>query len=74
MTVPQAVISSVQGLGRLIRTRNDRGSSSFSTSAWSRDGTAARVLAALPPARVEQGDSVEVFRAAREFLSKPATG
>lgn len=72
LTVPQAVIKFRQGLGRLIRTRTDRGILVVLDKRMVTRRYGRTFLAALPPARIEQGDSVDVFRAAREFLKKPA--
>jgi ATP-dependent DNA helicase DinG len=72
LTVPQAVmIKFRQGLGRLIRTRTDRGILVVLDKRMMTRRYGRTFLGALPPARIEQGDSVEVFRAAREFLKKP---
>ena len=68
MTIPQAVIKFRQGLGRLIRTRTDRGILVVLDKRMVTRRYGRRFLAALPPARVETGDSVDVFRMAREFL------
>jgi ATP-dependent DNA helicase DinG len=71
LTVPQALIKFRQGLGRLIRTRTDRGilvilDKRITTRRYGRT-----FFKSLPPARVEQGDSTEVFRMAKEFLAAP---
>jgi ATP-dependent DNA helicase DinG len=70
LTVPQALITFRQGLGRLIRTRTDRGilvilDKRMVTRTYGRS-----FLEALPPCRVERGDSSEVFAAARRFLGR----
>ncbi len=68
LTVPAALVKFRQGLGRLIRTRSDRGILVVLDKRIFTRRYGPRFRAALPPCRVETGDSGDVFRRAREFL------
>lgn len=71
LAVPQALLKFRQGIGRLIRTRTDRGVLVLLDTRLLTRRYGRRFLAALPPCKVEEGDSAEVFRAAKAFLGAP---
>ncbi len=68
LSVPQALLKFRQGLGRLIRTRTDRGILVVLDKRIVSRRYGRRFIAALPPCRLEEGYSADVFAAAREFL------
>lgn len=68
-TVPQAVIRFKQGFGRLIRHRNDRGVVLILDTRVVKKGYGRMFLRSLPPAKVVQGHSDEVFAAVDRFFS-----
>ncbi|SHJ20205.1 ATP-dependent DNA helicase DinG [Malonomonas rubra DSM 5091] len=68
-TVPQAVIRFKQGFGRLIRHRKDRGVVLILDTRVVRRGYGRMFLRSLPPARVVNGDSEQVFTEIRNFFS-----
>jgi ATP-dependent DNA helicase DinG len=68
-TVPQAVIRFKQGFGRLIRHRNDRGVVLILDTRVVRRGYGRMFLRSLPPARLVQGTSEQVFAELGRFFS-----
>ena len=68
-TVPQAVIRFKQGFGRLIRHRSDRGVVLILDSRVVRRGYGRLFLRSLPPARLVQGNSEQVFAELERFFS-----
>jgi ATP-dependent DNA helicase DinG len=74
-TVPQAVIRFKQGFGRLIRHRHDRGVVLILDTRVVKKGYGRMFLRSLPPAKIVQGPSSEVFAAIGRFfdqLNQPA--
>ncbi len=67
-TVPQAVIRFKQGFGRLIRHRNDRGVVLILDTRVVKKRYGKMFLRSLPPARVVQGTSDEVFTEVGQFF------
>jgi len=67
-TVPQAVIRFKQGFGRLIRHRNDRGVVLILDTRVVKKAYGKMFLRSLPPARIVQGVSDEVFTAVGQFF------
>ncbi len=65
--VPLAIVALQQGLGRLIRTRTDRGVLAVLDPRISRMGYGRRFLASLPPALI-----TDDLAAVRRFLEPPA--
>jgi ATP-dependent DNA helicase DinG len=63
--VPMAILSLKQGLGRLIRSRADRGVVAVLDSRVSTSGYGARFVSSLPPFRLthEREDVVHFFKA-----------
>jgi ATP-dependent DNA helicase DinG len=69
-TVPQAVIRFKQGFGRLIRHRNDRGVVLILDTRVVKKGYGRMFLRSLPPAKIVQGPSSEVFGAISRFFDQ----
>ena len=69
-TVPQAVIRFKQGFGRLIRHRSDRGVVLILDTRVVKRGYGRMFLRSLPPARLVQSSSDEVFAVLGEFFSQ----
>lgn len=70
LSVPQALLKFRQGLGRLIRTKRDRGMLVVLDKRMVQRRYGRRFRAALPPARVVEGYSADVFAEAKAFLSR----
>ncbi|MFP5355320.1 MAG: ATP-dependent DNA helicase [Gemmatimonadota bacterium] len=69
LSIPQALLKFRQGLGRLIRTRTDRGILVILDKRVLTRRYGRRFLASLPPCRVEKGYAADVFASARAFLA-----
>jgi len=67
-TIPQAVLKFKQGVGRLIRSKDDRGGILILDSRVLSKNYGRYFLRSLPDARLVKGDGAEVFAAMRPFF------